>query len=137
MLQRLLEMLQLLLEELDFLIAHPGIYFLQSHQSVDFVTEQFAPVTTRLGEYSGNLRIGSQFRQLQHPCQLALPRLDNLDGGILIDALRLLDIDEQMKERIKPGLEGVAKITISEGERSYAWLWTHKMVNWVRMKLWI
>ncbi len=33
-----------------------------------------------------------------------------------------------------PGTEGVAKVLI--GERRYAWLWTRKLVNWVRMKLW-
>ena len=50
--------------------------------------------------------------------------------------VRLLQMDAQTKERIKPGLEGVAKITI-RGKRSYAWLWTHRMVDWLRMKLWI
>jgi hypothetical protein len=32
-------------------------------------------------------------------------------------------------------MEGVAKIRI--GRRTYAYLWTRKLVNWVRMKLWI
>ncbi len=50
--------------------------------------------------------------------------------------VQLLGIDEQTKQRIKPGLEGVAKITIPP-KRTYAWLWTHRMVNWLRMKLWI
>jgi len=36
---------------------------------------------------------------------------------------------------MRPGLEGVAKIDI--GRRSYAWLWTHRVVDWVRMKLWL
>ena len=87
MLQGGLEVPQLLPEKFDFRITHPGIYFLQRHQSVDFVAEQFASVAARLGEYSGNLRIRNPFRLLQHLCQLALPRLDNLDGGILIDPL--------------------------------------------------
>jgi len=34
-----------------------------------------------------------------------------------------------------PGMQGVAKIHL--GRRSYAELWTRKLVNWVRMKLWI
>jgi len=34
-----------------------------------------------------------------------------------------------------PGMEGVAKINI--GRRSYAWLWTHRLTNWLRMKLWL
>ncbi len=36
---------------------------------------------------------------------------------------------------MRPGMEGVAKIHI--GRRRYAWLWSRKLVNWVRMKLWI
>ena len=50
--------------------------------------------------------------------------------------VELLEMDERTKDRIKPGLEGVAKITI-DTKRSYAWLWTHRMIDWVRMKLWI
>ncbi|KPL20704.1 MAG: hypothetical protein AMJ75_11365 [Phycisphaerae bacterium SM1_79] len=34
-----------------------------------------------------------------------------------------------------PGLEGVAKVSI--GERKYAWIWSRKIVNWIRMKLWL
>ena len=33
------------------------------------------------------------------------------------------------------GLEGLAKIDVDR--RSYAWLWTRPLVNWIRMKLWI
>ena len=36
---------------------------------------------------------------------------------------------------MKPGLEGVAKIHL--GRRRYLWLWTRRLVNWIRMKLWI
>ena len=35
---------------------------------------------------------------------------------------------------LRPGMEGVAKISVAK--RSYAWIWTRKLVNWVRMKLW-
>jgi len=34
-----------------------------------------------------------------------------------------------------PGSKGAAKIDIDK--RSYAFIWTHRLVNWVRMKLWI
>jgi len=36
---------------------------------------------------------------------------------------------------LRPGMEGVAKVDI--GKKSYAWLWTRRLSNWVRMKLWI
>jgi len=45
--------------------------------------------------------------------------------------VRLLEVQPWMR----PGMEGVAKITIDR--RSYAWLWTRRLVNWVRMKLWL
>lgn len=36
---------------------------------------------------------------------------------------------------LRPGMEGVARI--DAGERRYAWIWTRRVVNWVRMRLWI
>ena len=36
---------------------------------------------------------------------------------------------------MRPGMEGVAKVSI--GERKYAWIWSRKIVNWMRMKLWL
>ncbi|MFC1634169.1 HlyD family efflux transporter periplasmic adaptor subunit [Planctomycetota bacterium] len=35
---------------------------------------------------------------------------------------------------IRPGMEGVAKVDV--GKRHYVWIWTRKIVNWIRMKLW-
>jgi hypothetical protein len=36
---------------------------------------------------------------------------------------------------MRPGMEGVAKIDV--GPRRYAWIWTRRLVNWIRMKLWL
>lgn len=36
---------------------------------------------------------------------------------------------------LRPGMRGVAHVDVTQ--RTYAWLWTHKLINWVRMKLWI
>ena len=36
---------------------------------------------------------------------------------------------------LRPGMEGVAKI--DAGSKRYAWLWSHRLVDWVRMRLWI
>lgn len=36
---------------------------------------------------------------------------------------------------LRPGMEGVAKVHVDK--RRYLWIWTHKAVNWIRMKLWI
>jgi multidrug resistance efflux pump len=45
--------------------------------------------------------------------------------------VRLLERHEWMR----PGMEGVAKVSI--GKRHYVWIWTRKIVNWIRMKLWL
>jgi multidrug resistance efflux pump len=36
---------------------------------------------------------------------------------------------------MRPGMEGVGKIDL--GKRPYAWIWTRKIINWIRMKLWL
>jgi len=37
-------------------------------------------------------------------------------------------------EFLRPGMQGVSKIAI--GERRLLWIWTHKLVDWLRLKLW-
>ncbi len=44
------------------------------------------------------------------------------------------DLDEN-RHWLRPGMEGVAKVQL--GSRSYAFLWTRRLVNWVRMNLWL
>jgi multidrug efflux pump subunit AcrA (membrane-fusion protein) len=36
--------------------------------------------------------------------------------------------------RLRPGMEGVAKIEVDE--RLLIWIWTHSVVDWVRMTMW-
>jgi multidrug resistance efflux pump len=42
---------------------------------------------------------------------------------------------KELDRRMRPGLEGVAKVDIDR--RRYIWIWTRPIVRWVRMKLWI
>jgi len=35
---------------------------------------------------------------------------------------------------LRPGMQGVSKIEI--GQRQLLWIWTHKLVDWLRLKLW-
>ncbi len=42
-------------------------------------------------------------------------------------------LDSQMPW-MRPGMEGLAKIHIDR--RSYAWIWTRELRNWIEMKLW-
>jgi RND family efflux transporter MFP subunit len=41
---------------------------------------------------------------------------------------------ETASDRLRPGMEGVGKITI--GERRLIWIWTHKLVDWLRLWAW-
>ena len=36
--------------------------------------------------------------------------------------------------KLRPGMEGIAKI--HAGERSLLWIWTHRMIHWVRLAIW-
>ena len=46
--------------------------------------------------------------------------------------VQLLDVDPDLQ--LRPGMEGLAKITL--GRKPYGVLWTRRLVNWIRMKLW-
>jgi len=46
----------------------------------------------------------------------------------------LVDVNPAIATTLRPGMEGVGKIFIDR--RRYAWIWTRKLVNWIRMKLW-
>lgn len=37
-------------------------------------------------------------------------------------------------ERVRPGMEGIGKIAI--GERRLIWIWTHSLVDWLRLWIW-
>ena len=37
--------------------------------------------------------------------------------------------------KLRPGMEGVGKSEV--GEQSYAWIWTHRLSDWLRMQAWI
>ena len=53
------------------------------------------------------------------------------DNNVFKVRVRLLETPSLLR----PGMEGVGKIDI--GRRSYGFIWTRRMINWVRMKLWI
>lgn len=41
---------------------------------------------------------------------------------------------EAVSERLRPGMEGVGKVAI--GERRLIWIWTHKLIDWIRLAFW-
>jgi len=40
----------------------------------------------------------------------------------------------QAKSRLRPGMEGFGKIDVDR--RRLIWIWTHRLVDWVRLRLW-
>jgi hypothetical protein len=55
------------------------------------------------------------------------------DNNVFKVRVRLVGAQPQLM--LRPGMEGVGKIDIER--RSYGFIWTRRMINWVRMKLWI
>jgi biotin carboxyl carrier protein len=53
------------------------------------------------------------------------------DRNVFKVRVRLLETRPWMR----PGMEGVAKISL--GRRPYIWIWTRRIVNWLRMKFWL
>jgi biotin carboxyl carrier protein len=41
---------------------------------------------------------------------------------------------EEGRPWMRPGMEGVAKVKVDR--RPYLWIWTRKLINWIRMTLW-
>jgi multidrug resistance efflux pump len=41
----------------------------------------------------------------------------------------------EMREWMRPGMEGVAKIFVEK--RPYLWIMSHRLTNWLRLKLWL
>ncbi len=41
---------------------------------------------------------------------------------------------ENSSDRLRPGMEGFGKISIDR--RKLIWIWTHELIDWVRLKLW-
>jgi len=41
---------------------------------------------------------------------------------------------EKPSERLRPGMEGIGKVTIDR--RRLIWVWTHEAIDWVRLQLW-
>jgi hypothetical protein len=42
---------------------------------------------------------------------------------------------DEHREWMRPGMEGEAKI--AAGEKSYLWIASHRLVDWLRLKLWV
>lgn len=41
---------------------------------------------------------------------------------------------DELNDRIRPGMEGISKVTV--GEERLIWIWTHNLVDWLRLWVW-
>jgi hypothetical protein len=41
---------------------------------------------------------------------------------------------ESPSARVRPGMEGIGKIVT--GERKLIWIWTHSLLDWLRLAAW-
>ena len=42
---------------------------------------------------------------------------------------------QEPSQQLRPGMEGTGKISI--GQRRLIWIWTHSLVDWLRLALWV
>jgi multidrug efflux pump subunit AcrA (membrane-fusion protein) len=53
------------------------------------------------------------------------------------DGINYFRVEAQIdgpSKRLRPGMEGVGKISV--GERKLIWIWTHSLTDWLRLKAW-
>lgn len=70
------------------------------------------------------------------PIRFAVESIDPLGesvGGRVVFRVRVSLIDPP--EWLRPGMEGVSRIEL--GRRTYAFIWTRELVNWLRLRLWL
>ncbi|MBL8481910.1 MAG: efflux RND transporter periplasmic adaptor subunit, partial [Rhodocyclaceae bacterium] len=61
----------------------------------------------------------------------------NIGVALAEEGRNLFRVEAQLTDAVRdlrPGMEGVGKITV--GERRYVWIWTHGLIDWLRLKLW-
>jgi hypothetical protein len=79
--------------------------------------------------------------------RLALASMPNDDFTLIVDKITPVSVVDQGRnyfrveaiakgatEKLRPGMEGVGKIQVER--RKLIWIWTHKLVHWVRMWVW-
>jgi hypothetical protein len=95
-------------------------------------------------DQSVDLRVGyrGQLASASYPDQklwFTVERINpiaSVTGSTNVVKVRVALDPAGLKPWMKPGMEGIAKVYVPGGAR-YIWLWTHRPINWVRMKLWL
>jgi multidrug resistance efflux pump len=61
----------------------------------------------------------------------------NISTAESADGKNVFRVEARLERRdvkLRPGMEGVGKI--NAGQQSYAWIWTHRFTDWLRMQAW-
>jgi hypothetical protein len=79
--------------------------------------------------------------------QLRLSGIPDLSIGIVVDRMTPVSVTEKgrnyfrveafmdkQSDLMRPGMEGFAKIEI--GQKKLLWIWTHRLVDWMRLAVW-
>jgi RND family efflux transporter MFP subunit len=79
--------------------------------------------------------------------RLALTSMPNEEIALVVEKITPVSVAEEGRnyfrveavakgaaQKLRPGMEGVGKIQVDR--RRLAWIWTHKLVHWVRMWVW-
>ena len=74
---------------------------------------------------------GIPYEKIQFEVKLVTPVSTPLEGG---NFFRVEARIEGNSEHLRPGMEGIAKIAV--GERRLIWIWTHGLVDWLRLWSW-
>ncbi len=75
---------------------------------------------------------GAPGQRVDFVIERIVPVADVVDGrNVFRTRVRLMSVLPEMRS----GMEGAARVDVCR--RSYGWLWSRRLVNWVRMKLWL
>ncbi|MFW6155070.1 MAG: HlyD family efflux transporter periplasmic adaptor subunit [Planctomycetota bacterium] len=90
----------------------------------------------RVGQTGELAAVGRPDRRIDFRIERITPLAEVVDQrNVFKVRVKLQGMELEGEHRdIYPGAEGVAKIDVDR--RHYAWIWTRKLVNWIRMKLW-
>ena len=50
------------------------------------------------------------------------------------NSFRVEALLEGASARLRPGMEGIAKVSVDE--RKLIWIWTYRLVDWLRLTFW-
>ncbi|MFP4053510.1 MAG: efflux RND transporter periplasmic adaptor subunit [Phycisphaerae bacterium] len=110
------------------------------HAEVAISDDQIADVEKALAEARRNgEELTGELAATQHPEQhveFTVQRISPV--GQVKEQDNVFMVRVKLSERpawLKPGMGGSARIAV--GKRPYGWIWTRRLINWVRMKLWL